>query len=892
MTEQSEFYTWINQFKVKHKEPCTHGSMSSPCGSYFLGSKDVNSFWIRYQNSCAKKHHLSITEKPELYSPLRVDFDFKYNANDLTRIYTKTDISFIVSAFQETIKEIISSDAEDLEPRTLWCIVLEKKSPRHTETEDVKKDGFHLHFPFFICEDWVFQYTRKKVAEVLKKQNLWADKNLLKSVTETIDRGISRKTWLIHGSTKEKGSEPYIASYCLDHNTKKVSFDKMFEDEMVDRKNNVRYYLPSFLSIRGYQEITPLKEVEKFRRQVIPKPRVKHIPKKRSEKEIAEDLKIITDGDIMEMISEERADNYNDWLDLGWTLFNVGQGSDEALKLWIDFSKKSDKFIDGRCEEEWGNMEIRNKTLGSLLAMAKRDNPTLYEEWRNTNIRWHLFRSLVEPNPNEYDVSVVVAKRYEGIFLCADGKKDIWYEFRDHRWHEMDDAISLKKLFATEIVSMYHELKMDFVRQQNPGEDDMEYRKLKEKQQRCEKIIEKLKTVKFHTNLMKMCKLHMYDPTFYKKMDQDRQLFACENGVLDLNLLTFREGRPDDYITISSGVVFPTITPSRDDVNFVNKYFKQLYPNPNIRGFALDTFAQCIEGGNINKQFVIFTNDGDGGKSELIILLERMMGEYMGKFPRELFVTKAASGSGPKDELHRTHGKRIMTVDEIASNEDMNVGVVKLLTGKDSFYARTLHARGSEIRPQFTLFLQCNTLPKIPGNDQATWNRVRVVNHESHFNKSAPADEEEQWKTNHFPADPEVIMRIQSMADVVLWMMFERYKEFRHRKPVVPKEVTQATDQYRAENDVFKMFMQEYVDITKDPRHTVTTNEFIDKFITWYKEQFSSYAKDAKNIFGKLALRKSFSVYMGLPKGKPLTWHGVRFTDEEDENESNTGEIR
>lgn len=884
MSESNDFYKWIEQFRVKPKEPCTHGSMNSPSASYFIHStKDLNNFWIRYQNASAKHHHLSITEKPELNTPLRIDFDFKYNATSLKRIYTKSELKRIISYFQETISDLISPEVKELEPRVTWCIALEKKSPRDTEDVNVKKDGFHLHFPFFICEDWVFQYTRKVVAERLKKEKMWSDKSLLKSVTETIDRGIARKTWLIHGSTKQRGAEPYLATFGVDSSTKEIPFEQMFQDEMTERKNRVRYYLPTFLSIRGYQESTTLNtEAESKRRSVIPKPVVKAITKKRSAKEVAEDLKVIQDGDIMDMISEDRADNYTDWLDVGWTLFNVGQGSDEALRLWIDFSKRSDKFIDGRCESEWGNMEMRNKTLGSLLAMAKRDNPRLYEDWKSTNIKFHLVKSLIDPEPSEFDISVVVAKKYEGIFLCADAKKEDWYEFRDHRWHEIDDAISLRKLFATEIVQLYHDLKLEYVQKQNPQDgNEMEYQKYKEKEKRCNKIIAKLKTVKFHNNLMKMCKLHLYDSKFRKRVDQDKKLMGCENGVLDMYFNVFREGRPDDYITFSNGLNFPTSTPHRDDLKFMNRYFKQLYPNPNIRQFALDSLAQCIEGGNIHKHYLIFTNDGDGGKSELVILLEKIFGEYMGKFPRELFVTKSIAGSGPKDELFRANGKRLMSVDEIATNEEINVGVLKLLTGKDSFYARTLHQKGTEVRPQFTQIIQCNTLPKIPANDQATWNRTRVVNHEARFTKNAPIDEAEQWATKHFPADQDVITRVQSLPDVALWMFFERYKEMKHRKFVIPKEVTAATDQYRADNDIYKLFIQEFVEITKDPKDKINTTVMFNKFTEWFKEEFSGYGKEK---FAKNAVQKSFEPYFGKPvRTRTKDWVGVRFTDEEQE---------
>ena len=91
--------------------------------------------------------------------------------------------------------------------------------------------------------------------------------------------------------------------------------------------------------------------------------------------EVYEDLKVIEDGKIMEMLSDNRADPYDQWIDVGWTLFNVGQGCDKALDMWIEFSKRSEKFKEGKCEEEWDKMELRGKTIATLFFMAQQDSP-------------------------------------------------------------------------------------------------------------------------------------------------------------------------------------------------------------------------------------------------------------------------------------------------------------------------------------------------------------------------------------------------------------------------------------------------------------------------------------------------------------------------------------
>ena len=112
----------------------------------------------------------------------------------------------------------------------------------------------------------------------------------------------------------------------------------------------------------------------------------------------------------MDMLSDERSDELDKWMDVGWTLFNIGQGCDEALEIWVEFSRRSAKFIEGECEELWGTMEMREKTIASLLSMAKNDSPDNYNAWKETNIRFFLWRSLYEQKPNEYDVAMGVSK--------------------------------------------------------------------------------------------------------------------------------------------------------------------------------------------------------------------------------------------------------------------------------------------------------------------------------------------------------------------------------------------------------------------------------------------------------------------------------------------------
>ena len=446
-------------------------------------------------------------------------------------------------------------------------------------------------------------------------------------------------------------------------------------------------------------------------------------------------------------------------------MFNIGEGCDEALELWIEFSQRSDKFVPGGCEELWGKMEMKGKTIASLLAMAKKDSPNEYKEWRETQVKYFLYHALLEEKPNEWDLALVVEKMFGDRFVCADAKKDVWYEFKNHRFHLMDDGIEIKGLLPTEVRAQFFDLYEEIEREifamrssmNNERRDESEMDreeaqrmdKLSRQKKRVKAILTALKTTAFHDKVMKMCKLRMHDSEFLKKVDENKMLIGCENGVLDMEMGIFRDGRPDDYITLSTGVHYRNYTDDDDEVQEFHDYYKKVFPNAARRNYYWDFMCIAMRGGNINKKFLAQTGVGDNAKSVNTLLVEKTFGEYVIKFPRELLIRGRGNTSGQaRPELARVRGKRFAIVQEIADHEEIDIGVLKELTGNDSFFVRNLFEKGFELVPMFTMLLQCNKLPKIPGHDQGDMEprprvalRVYVQQERSHRHRRAVCQE-------------------------------------------------------------------------------------------------------------------------------------------------------
>lgn len=910
---------FLSQHRVNKGDPFTHVTKTSPdipSGSYYIPNGELEDFYTCYCNAVRRKCPLTVAEKPGAYGPLRVDFDFVSEIEDGSeRKYSTKLLKQIIDLYQEQIKK--SVDKSEFDNKMLSCIVLEKEKPR---VEDGKiKDGFHLHFPHFICDSH-FQdiFLTQIVTEKMIKAKIWKHLKYSGKAEKYIDQGMGRKAWMMYGSMnfKDKYSTPYIYNRwekvpkkerwgrAYDHDLQVISMQEIFKEEMEGRTSSVEYYMPRFLSIRGYTEKTTLNDDTNRKLQTafssgLKRVRRRVINKKRSVDDVLKDIKTIKDGEIMEMLSEDRANEYHTWMDVGWTLFNVGEGHDETLNMWIRFSQKSAKYVPGECERLWNTMTLRDKTIASLFAMAKVDNPSLYKEWRDTNVRHYLYQSIYEPKPTEYDVAMVVSAMFTGRFCCVDAKKDVWYEFRDHRWHHMDDNIALKLTLVQDVIQQYYEFKADLARQQ--ANDPEQRSKLEQHEKRVSGIISKLKTTTFCRHIIDMCKLQMHDAKFMTKMNENRKLICCENGVLDLDAGIFRNGRPDDYCTFSTCRYYREFNDDDDEVREFNDFIAKVFPNKRNSKYFVDAATSCLEGGNVNKRFIIATGMGDNGKSVTFKVMERAFGEYFGKFPRELLVKGRGNSSGSaRPELAHVRGKRIMGVQELSHAQDIDIGVLKDLTGNDSFFTRGLYEKGGEINPMFTLWLQCNDPPKMPDHDRATWSRTRVLNCESRFVKPTdekefpvPDSEKKQMKMRRFKADLELMNKLEDLADVMLWILFKNYPIYKKTGLIEPEEVMKATNEYKSTNDIYMQFVGEKIEKVKKKKAKetfITMAEMYREFKEWYREEYPSYKKD--DSIGKGMMKKKLIPFLGhidqgdedtlFGLGKSNRWWGYKIIIEDD----------
>jgi P4 family phage/plasmid primase-like protien len=83
---------------------------------------------------------------------------------------------------------------------------------------------------------------------------------------------------------------------------------------------------------------------------------------------------------LTSLLSTDRCENYNEWITIGMILYNIDK---DYKYIWRKWSKQSDKYEEGCCEEKWKSFKDteNNITIGTLLLWCKKDNELKYSEF-------------------------------------------------------------------------------------------------------------------------------------------------------------------------------------------------------------------------------------------------------------------------------------------------------------------------------------------------------------------------------------------------------------------------------------------------------------------------------------------------------------------------------
>jgi P4 family phage/plasmid primase-like protien len=827
----------LNDHKTKKGETdYTHVSLGGQCfpGKFTISDSKVRAKLMKYVAELSDMEvNLSIAERPKDYGPIKIDVDLNYPEDEFkesglftnNRLYNKDMIDMILNLYKESIKEFCEPTEKDLE-----SILFEKEN--YSIKNGELKDGFHIIFPHINLYYKIRHIIIESVIKKVQKESMF---NKFTNA-DVIDRAVvSSNCWLLYGCCKPNKS-PYTVSKYYDsvNNEMDVSL-------LGDTKN-----ITKFLSLRDskWNDSGQTKSKETFNDNAISEAYSELGVKKEKANVIGnlmteEKTEMIEKSvKLTEMFSHKRANDFHSWVRVGWALHNTDVS---LLDTWILFSKKSKKYQDGECEKMWDNMKDDGYTIRSLMLWAKEDN---IEEYKNFTREY--FNNILKKNniDNTYCIAKALQCKYSDMFVCSDTKNHVWYYFENHRWNRTTNGGKLITLMSNDFANYYMKKDIEYKKKAMSANESMKKTLLAEAET-FTKISKKLMDITFKKKIMEEAQYLFYEDDFQQRLDEKHHLIGFTNGVFDLKTRTFRDGQPDDHISMSTKVYYKPYNKENPYIKQIENFFESILPNKNVREYFLTRLSTCVSGENREEKAYFCTGSGSNGKSLTFKLMNDALGDYYISCPITIITKKRNAANQASPELARMKGPRCGVFQEPGDNEVINVGIFKELTGNDSFMVRGLFQDPVEITPQLKHFIATNDLPKITSDDGGTWRRIRVIPFPMKFVENPDPNNENEAKIDTKLKD-KITKWAPTFASYLIHLYMTKYDT--KNKVKEPEEVMMSTNKYRKAQDLIREFFEARIQVTEDKKDKMLKKDILSEFRSWVKSEHDGEAvpKSAK----------------------------------------------
>lgn len=899
-----------------------------PGGKYHIPDEDLEEFYQKYgaviEASPQPDLLPRLTEKPRYYSPVRIDLDFRYYAMHAERRYTPEMIENFLVTFMGVMESWLSlTDMDRL------CFVTEKPSavvdvrrPKNDEGMFLVKDGVHLFFANLLVPMELQLRFREEMLKLA--DGIFVDMDLSNAMHDVIDKAvIDKNNWMLYKSRKPRG-EPYSLTGVY-HVTgaSATPTEEEFSTAQLVRLMSVRSETvdqaggDDLPATRVMCQILQEKQAEldehlkeyKIRagKSFAPKGgrKKKCKPTKKSDEEM------VTIRELIGALSPKRADTYELWMQVGWALHNIDE---RLIEDWVVFSKQASQYAhesEDACRKAWDEMRDEGLGYGSLCHWANQDNHEVYTEIKRREIQGQILKSmnkyidtendklnesLREMRIQPYDVAQVLYARFKDEFTCIDtrNKHGTYYHFDGHRWQSVGGYILLWQIISDDIPKMYLSLLADISKQANSGDKESQevmgnWVSEKDNLKRLVKTLDNMNTTCFKNNVMQEAMSLFFDtePKVSKRFtsmldEKNKHLVGFDNGIYDLERDEFRPGRPEDYVSMSTNIEYePDLDWDDERVEEVMQFVDQVLPDEDEREYVLTLLGSFLNGNNRNEKFHIWTGSGGNGKSKIIELYQLAIGDYGCNIPISLLTHARKDSGSASSEVARTKGRRFAVLQEPDVHTRINVGLMKEMTGGDTIQARMIYQEPIEFKPQIKMVLTCNHLPELPYDDEATWRRVRSVEFKSRFVDVEDVNPSDKYS---HPKDEELSEKFQEWKEPLMWILIQYYDKWRTKGLREPKSVIAFTEQYKAQNDQFRDFFDEY--LIKDTAATepVQFKEIWQKYTEWCNQNGESGKRKRQELLKYL--EKKLGEHHGIGK-EHSGWKGYRlkqcYVDDDDD---------
>jgi putative DNA primase/helicase len=291
--------------------------------------------------------------------------------------------------------------------------------------------------------------------------------------------------------------------------------------------------------------------------------------------------------------------------------------------------------------------------------------------------------------------------------------------------------------------------------------------------------------------------------TKHSAWNNNADLAACSNGVINLRTGELRAGRPSDLLSNHFPVNYDPNALCPQWLKFLDDVFEG---GRDVINYLQRAIGYTLTGHTTEQCLFMLVGKGSNGKSTLMNVLQSIFGSNAFPAPFSTFERQPVANSQSND-IAALDGRRLVISSEPNEGVTLSESRIKSLTGGEPVSARFLHREFFTFHPVCKIWLGVNHLPRVVDDSDGFWRRVRRIDFNVRF---VSPEEASEGALKQKPKDPDLGFKLRSeFPGILAWMVRGAIAWYRDGLQT-PSAVQASTRNYRDDSDPLKAFFDAY----------------------------------------------------------------------------------
>ncbi|WHM37469.1 DNA primase family protein [Streptomyces sp. BPTC-684] len=342
-----------------------------------------------------------------------------------------------------------------------------------------------------------------------------------------------------------------------------------------------------------------------------------------------------------------------------------------------------------------------------------------------------------------------------------------------------------------------------------------------------------------------------------QRWDQNPDLLACANGVVDLRTGTLHPGEPNHMITRSVATAYDPAALCPRWMRFLGEVFPG---DPELPAYVQRLIGYGITGHTSEQVFAVLYGEGSNGKSVFLNTLRALFAEHAATVPFDMFTSTGNKRGGADAELLR--GARLALASETNRGAVLDAAAIKNATGGEEMSVNPKYRDPYSFKPEALILLATNYRPEVREQDHGTWRRVKLLPFERKFSAAERDSTLDETLRGEFPG-------------ILAWAVRGAREWYSHGLGETPS-VVQATAEYREDSDPLAGFFPGT--FVADPAADTPIADIWEAYKWWAEAEGIPPFKSSRTLVSALIERDSTLQRGRTSKAKTLI--GLKLADD------------